>query len=218
MKQKYEEWANALTHGIGAIFGVIALTLMIVVAVRLDDPWRLAAGLTYGISLTILFLASTLYHSARHPALKQRFQVLDHCAIYLLIAGTYTPFLLISLRGAWGYWLFAIIWSLAIFGIVFTLMWRKRFPRTALVTYIAMGWLIIVAAGPMLESVPQPALWLLLAGGLAYTVGTIFYAKDEHIPFGHAIWHIFVLLGAASHFIAIYFYILSPHIGGQSPH
>lgn len=216
MNKRLEEWTNTLTHGIGAIFGIIALTLMVVTAVRLGDPWRLAAGLTYGVSLTVLFLASTLYHGAQKPRLKQLFQKLDHCAIYFLIAGTYTPFLLISLRGAWGYWLFAVIWSMAIFGIVFTLMWRDRFPRTALVTYIAMGWLIIIAAGPMIDAVPQPALWLLLTGGIAYTLGTLFYAKDEQIPFGHAIWHVFVLIGAASHFAAIYFYLLAPTGGAHT--
>lgn len=202
-----EELANSISHGLGAALSVAALTLMVVVSVAADDGWKLASAIVYGTSLVLLFLASTLYHAIRHDAAKGILRLIDHCAIYLLIAGTYTPFLLISLRGAWGWTLFAIIWSLALFGIFFKLQFQHRFPRLSLLTYILMGWLIIVATSEMLAKVPSGALWLLLAGGLVYSLGAIFYAWDR-LPFNHAIWHLFVLAGSTCHFLAVYLYVM----------
>ena len=202
-----EEIANALTHGIGALLGVAALTLMIVMSVKYSDTARVISSLIYGSSLILLYLASTLYHSIQSPRAKRIFQLLDHCAIYILIAGTYTPFMLISLKGTWGYSLLIAIWSLAIFGIVFKVIFHDRYAKVSLFTYLAMGWLCILVGGEMLSKIPTGGLLFLLAGGLAYTFGTIFFVLDR-IPFNHAIWHLFVLAGSVCHFFAIYQYVL----------
>jgi hemolysin III len=202
-----EELANSISHGLGAALSVAALTLMVVVSATAGDGWKLASAIVYGSTLVLLFLASTLYHAIVNRRAKQVLRIIDHCAIYLLIAGTYTPFLLINLRGAWGWTLFAVIWSLALFGIFFKAFYRHRFPRLSLLTYIMMGWLIIVAISEMIAKVPSGALWLLLAGGLTYTVGAIFYSW-ERIPFNHAIWHLFVLGGSTCHFLAVYLYVM----------
>ncbi|MRX26917.1 hemolysin III family protein [Kangiella sp. HZ709] len=199
-----EEVANSISHALGAFLGVAALTMMIMIA---DDGWKLASGIVYGISLIILFTSSTLYHSFRSAKVKKIFKTLDHCAIYTLIAGTYTPYLLISLNGAWGWWLFGVIWLLAVAGIIFKLKFKHRFPKASLIAYILMGWIVVIAIFEMLEKVPAGGLWLLLAGGLSYTFGTIFYAADGKIPYNHAIWHLFVLGGAVCHFLSIYIYV-----------
>ncbi len=200
-----EEIANAISHGIGAFMSVAALTMMIMIA---DDGWKLGSAIVYGLSLVILFTSSTLYHSFQSPKVKRVFKTLDHCAIYLLIAGTYTPFLLVSLKGPWGWSLFGVIWFLAFAGILFKLKFKHRFPKASLMAYILMGWIVVVAIFEMLEKVPAGGLWLLLAGGLSYTFGTIFYAADGKIHFNHAIWHIFVLGGAICHFLAVYIFVL----------
>jgi hemolysin III len=202
-----EEIANSITHGIGALLSVIGLTLMLVLAVAENDAMRTASSIIYGSTLILLFLFSTLYHSFKHHSAKDVFQVLDHCAIYLLIAGTYTPFLLISLEGAWGYSLMAIIWCLAIFGIAFKVHFRERFPKVSLFTYLLMGWLIVVAASEVMARIPAGALTLLIAGGVIYTVGVVFFIWDR-LPYNHAVWHLFVLGGSACHFFAIYGYVL----------
>ena len=202
-----EEIANALSHAIGALLSVAAMTMMIMTAIEPLDGWKLASAIVYGISLVVLFTTSTLYHSFQPESVKKVFQTLDHCAIYFLIAGTYTPFTLISLNGTMGWVLFGIIWSLAIFGIIFKAKYQQRFPKLSLITYILMGWVIVIAAPQMLSNVPEGALWLLLAGGLSYTLGTVFYAADRKIPFNHAIWHLFVLGGAVCHFLGIYLYV-----------
>jgi hemolysin III len=202
-----EEIANSITHGIGTLLSVIGLTLMLVLAVAENDAMRTASSIIYGSTLILLFLFSTLYHSFKHHSAKDIFQVLDHCAIYLLIAGTYTPFLLISLEGAWGYSLMAIIWCLAIFGIVFKVHFRERFPKVSLLTYLLMGWLIVVAASEVMARIPAGALTLLIAGGVIYTVGVVFFIWDR-LPYNHAVWHLFVLGGSACHFFAIYGYVI----------
>jgi hemolysin III len=202
-----EELANSISHGLGAALSVVALTLMVVVSATAGDGWKLASAIVYGSTLVLLFLASTLYHAIVNARAKQILRIIDHCAIYLLIAGTYTPFLLINLRGAWGWTLFAVIWSLALFGIFFKAFYRHRFPRLSLLTYIMMGWLIIVAISEMLAKVPSGALWLLLAGGITYTAGAVFYLW-ERIPYNHAIWHLFVLGGSTCHFLAVYLYVM----------
>lgn len=202
-----EELANSISHGLGAALSIVALTLMVLVSVSSGDGWKLTSAIVYGSSLVLLFLASTLYHAIVNPRAKHVLRLLDHCAIYLLIAGTYTPFLLISLRGAWGWTLFAVIWSLALFGIFFKVYFKHKYPKLSLFTYILMGWLIIVAISEMLAKVPSGAMWLLLAGGLVYTLGAIFYSW-ERIPYNHAIWHMFVLGGSTCHFLAVYIYVM----------
>lgn len=203
-----EEIANALSHAIGALLSVAAMTMMIMSSLEPFDGWKLASSIVYGLSLVMLFTTSTLYHSFQPENLKKTFQTLDHCAIYFLIAGTYTPFVLVSLNGVWGWTLFGIIWSLAVFGITFKVKFKQGFPKASLITYILMGWVIVIAGAEMLEKVPAGALWLLLAGGLSYTLGTIFYAADRKIPYNHAIWHLFVLGGAVCHFLGIYLFVI----------
>lgn len=202
-----DELASSLTHGLGMLLSVTALTLMIVLSANAADAARMTSSIIYGASLVLLYLMSTIYHLVRSPKVRRIFQILDHCAIYLLIAGTYTPFLLISLEGVLGYSLLVIIWGLALFGIVFKTLFTVRFEKVSLFTYLAMGWLIIVAIGEVVENVATGGLSLLIAGGLMYTLGTIFFVW-ERIPFNHAIWHLFVLAGSTCHFFAIYLYVL----------
>lgn len=200
----FEELVNSITHGLGALLSVVALTLMVVVA---NDAFEMTSAIVYGSSMVILFLASTLYHSVTHTPAKNVLKLLDHCAIYLLIAGTYTPFMLISLKGAWGYSILSVVWTLAVIGIYFKLVYKQRFPKISLVTYLAMGWLIIIAAPQMIANVATGGLILLASGGAAYSLGAVFYAFKK-IPFNHAIWHVFVLAGSVCHFLAIYLYVI----------
>ncbi|MCF6224833.1 MAG: hemolysin III family protein [Xanthomonadales bacterium] len=202
-----EEIANAVTHGIGAVLGITALVLLVIMALTQQDSMRLAAAITYGSSLILLYVASTLYHSVPGQRAKRFFQKLDHAAIYVLIAGTYTPVLLISMKGAWGYTLMGIVWSIAVFGVCFKFFFHDRFEKLSLFSYIAMGWIVVFAASELIIKVPTAGLLFLLAGGLAYTLGTIFYANDR-IPYNHAIWHLFVLAGSVLHFVAIYNYVM----------
>ncbi|WP_371378143.1 PAQR family membrane homeostasis protein TrhA [Thalassotalea aquiviva] len=199
-----EEIINSISHAIGALLSVAALTLMIVVA---QDAFELTSAIVYGTSLVVLFLASTLYHSFTHAPLKKVFKLLDHCAIYLLIAGTYTPFMLISLKGAWGYSILSVVWTLAILGIYFKLVYKQRFPKISLLTYLAMGWMVVIAFPQMIANVATGGLILLASGGAAYSLGAVFYAIKK-IPFNHAIWHVFVLAGSICHFLAIYLYVM----------
>ena len=196
------EIASALTHGLGAVAALAGGAVLITLAALHGDAWQLAASIVFGITLLLLYTASTLYHSIQHPVAKGRLKVFDHCAIYLLIAGTYTPFTLIGLRGPWGWGLFIAIWSLALCGVIFKLFYTGRFKRLSTFIYIAMGWLIIVAIKPMLTSLDAWTLGWLLAGGLFYTLGTYFYHR-ESIPYSHAIWHLFVIAGSVCHFVAV---------------
>lgn len=197
-----DEIANALTHGLGAMAALVGGSVMITLAAIYGDGWQLAAAIVYGITLLLLYLASTLYHAIPHPVAKARLKVFDHCAIYLLIAGTYTPFTLIGLRGPWGWGLFAAIWSIALAGIVFKLFFTGRFKLLSTLMYIAMGWLVVVAIKPLMSSVDAWTLGWLLAGGLFYTLGTFFYHR-ESIPYSHAIWHLFVVMGSVCHYVAV---------------
>ncbi|MEW6998455.1 hemolysin III family protein [Colwelliaceae bacterium BS250] len=199
-----EELLNSITHGLGALLSVAALTLMILAA---NDGFELASAIIYGLSMITLFSASTLYHSVTNPSAKKVLKLLDHCAIYLLIAGTYTPFMLISLKGVWGYSILSVVWTLAVFGLYFKLMYKQRFPKLSLITYLAMGWLIVIAMPEMIEKVASGGIILLAAGGAAYSLGAIFYAIKK-IPYNHAIWHVFVLAGSICHFLAIYLYVM----------
>lgn len=195
------ELANALTHGLGAIAALAAGSVLITLAAIYGDGWQLAGAIVFGVCLLLLYLASTLYHAVAHPVAKARLKVFDHCAIYLLIAGTYTPFTLIALRGPWGWSLFAIIWTLAFAGIVFKLFFTGRFKRLSTALYIAMGWVALVAIGPLLRALDGATLGWLLAGGVAYTLGTVFYLRDSR--FAHAIWHLFCVAGSVCHYVAV---------------
>ncbi|MEI2456318.1 hemolysin III family protein [Lysobacter firmicutimachus] len=197
-----EEIANALTHGLGATAALAGGSVMITLAALYGDAWQLGSSIVFGISLLLLYLASTLYHAIQHPIVKGRLKVFDHCAIYLLIAGTYTPFTLIGLRGPWGWGLFAAIWGLALAGIVFKLFYTGRFKLLSTLIYIAMGWLVLVAIKPLIQALEPWTLGWLLAGGLCYTLGTVFYHRPS-LRYSHAIWHLFVVAGSVCHYIAV---------------
>src|SRR5690554_297048 len=205
--QRIEEWLNSATHGIGALLSVIGTIILIAGATQLHDTWKIISFSIFGASLILLYMASALYHGARRPELKKSFKTLDHCAIFLLIAGTYTPFLLVNMRGAVGWTLFAIIWSLAITGVVLKITFANRFKLARVGIYIAMGWLITFASSDLVASLNETALTLTIAGGIVYTAGVAFYLADR-IPYMHAVWHLFVIGGSACHFSAIYFGVL----------
>ena len=202
-----EELANALTHGVGAAAALAGGAVLVTLAATRGDGWQLAGAIVFGVALLLLYTASTLYHAIQHPVAKGRLKVFDHCAIYLLIAGTYTPFTLVGLRGSIGWWLFATIWALALFGVVFKLFYTGRFKRLSTLIYIAMGWLVVVAARPMLQALDGATLVWLLAGGIAYTLGTVFYLRPQ-LRYAHAIWHAFVIAGSVCHYTAVMLHLL----------
>lgn len=197
-----EEIANSVTHGVG-LAGSVAAVPVLVYAAGGRDPWQLAGGVVFGVTLVLLYLASTLYHALPVCRAKTVLRTLDHSAIYLLIAGTYTPFTLGALRGPWGWGLFGTIWALALFGIVAKWTLGFRFPRLSTVLYLAMGWLVVVAIHPLVTNVSPAGLAWLLAGGLCYTGGVAFYVTDTRLRYGHALWHLFVVAGSACHFVAV---------------
>ena len=197
-----EELASALTHGLGATAALAGGAVLITLTALHGDGWQLTAAIVFGVSLLLLYLASTLYHAIRHPQVKARLKVFDHCAIYLLIAGTYTPFTLIGLRGELGWWLFAAIWALALAGVVFKLFFTGRFKLLSTLIYIAMGWLVLVAIVPVFRALDGWTFGWLLAGGVSYTLGTVFYHRPS-LPYSHAIWHLFVIAGSVCHYIAV---------------
>ena len=202
LREKREELASALTHGLGATAALAGGAVLITLAAIFGNGWQLGAAIVFGVCLLLLYLASTLYHSFQHPVLKGRLKVFDHCAIYLLIAGTYTPFTLIGLRGPWGWGLFAAIWTLALAGVVFKLFYTGRFKRLSTLVYVAMGWLVLVAIKPVLAALDAWTFGWLIAGGVFYTLGTIFYHR-ESIPYSHAIWHLFCIAGSVCHYVAV---------------
>lgn len=209
LRARREELASALTHGVGAAAALAGGAVLITLAVLYGNAWQLGAAIVFGVCLLLLYLASTLYHSITHPALKGRLKVFDHCAIYLLIAGTYTPFTLIPLRGTLGWSLFAAIWTLALAGVVFKLFFTGRFKRLSTLIYIAMGWLVLVAIKPVLAALDAWTFGWLMAGGVAYTLGTYFYHR-ESVPFSHAIWHLFCIAGSVCHYIAVMAQVIAP--------
>lgn len=197
-----EELVNALTHGLGAVAALAGGAVLITLAALHGDAWQLAGAIVFGVCLLLLYVASTLYHAVVHPQAKARLKVVDHCAIYLLIAGTYTPFTLIGLRGPWGWGLFAAIWTLALAGVVFKLFFTGRFKRLSTFIYIAMGWLVLVAVKPLLGALDGWTLGWLFAGGACYTLGTVFYHRPS-LRYSHAIWHLFVVAGSVCHYVAV---------------
>ncbi len=197
-----EELANVVTHGVGMIAAVAGAALLIVFAALNGDAWEIVGVSVFATSLVALYTASTLYHAARDPVVKARLKVLDHAAIYLLIAGTYTPFMIDELRGGWGWSLFGVIWGLAIVGIALKLVFIGRFKMISTAVYVAMGWLVLVAVVPLVRNLDPITLVWLVAGGVAYTVGTPFY-HNRRLRYSHAIWHLFVIAGSACHAIAV---------------
>jgi hemolysin III len=196
-----EEIAHSITHGVGLVGAIAALPWLILAARSHGDPWKLAGGIVFGVTAILLFAASTLYHALPDCRAKHLFRLFDHCAIYLLIAGTYTPFTLGVLRGGWGWTLFGLTWGLAIVGIVLKATLRFRFPTLSTLLYLALGWLVVIAARPVLRALTPTEIAWLVAGGMLYTVGVPFYVWSRR--YAHAIWHVFVLGGATCHLVAI---------------
>lgn len=202
-----EEIANSISHGLGCLFGIVGLVLLLTQAVEMRaDAIAITSYSLYGGSMILLFLASTLYHAIPHQKAKRWLKKLDHCAIYLLIAGTYTPFLLVGLKSPLAHGLMVVIWSMALAGIVFKLTIAHRFKIASLATYLCMGWLSLIVIYQLALTLSAGGVWLLAVGGIVYSLGVIFYVA-RRIPYNHAIWHAFVLGGSACHFCAIYFYV-----------
>jgi hemolysin III len=197
-----EEIANSVTHGIGLVLSVAGFAVLLVLAILRGTAWHIVACSIYGASLICLYAASTLYHAALSARLKRGLKIFDHSAIYLLIAGTYTPFLLLNLRGPWGWSLFGVVWGLAFAGVLLKLWFVGHFGRVSTGAYVAMGWLVIVAAKPVIAHVPSATLVWLVAGGLLYSAGVVFYAW-KRLPYNHAVWHLFVLAGSTCHYFAV---------------
>lgn len=202
-----EEVANSVTHGAGLLLSIAGLVLMTVFAVKYGDAWHVVAVSIFGATLIFLYLASTLYHAVPSIRVKNVLQILDHSAIFLLIAGTYTPFTLVSLRGPWGWSLFGVVWTAAVFGFIMQFTPLRNVKVLSLALYVGMGWVVVFAIRPMLSAVPSTALLLLFLGGLAYTVGIAFYLWRS-LHYSHAVWHVFVLAGSLLHFFAIFFYVV----------
>jgi hemolysin III len=198
-----EEIANAVTHGLGLLASLVAVPVLLATTRSRADVWMTLGVAVFGVTLVLMYLSSTLYHAVPQPRAKRLLRTLDHSAIYLLIAGTYTPFLLGPLRGAWGWSLLAVIWALAALGVIAKWTFGFRFPRLSTGVYLGMGWLIVVATVPLAREVPPAGLAWLLAGGLCYTGGVAFHATDHRLRFGHAVWHLFVAGGSLCHFFAV---------------
>ncbi len=202
-----EELANSLTHGFALLLSLVGLVNLVVHAVLHGTTIHLVTVNVFCASMITLFAASTVYHGVSNPALKKICRVVDHASIYILIAGTYTPVSLLMLPPAWGWALFGTIWGLALFGVLFKLFFTGRFDKVSTAVYLLMGWMAVVAMKPLLENMPTGGLLLMLAGGLSYSIGVIFY-RWEKLPYGHAIWHLFVFGGAAFHYFMIALYCL----------
>lgn len=204
---KKEELANSITHGVGLALSLAALVILVSFASMKGDPWKIISFSIYGASLIVLYTASTLYHSFSNVKVKHYLKIFDHAAIYLLIAGTYTPFMLVMLRESIGWILFGVVWLLALIGMCFKLFFTGKFNVLSTIIYLLMGWMVAIAFKPMVQYIPEGGLYWLLAGGLSYSLGVIFYLW-KRVPYHHAIWHIFVLGGSIFHFFAVLFYVL----------
>jgi hemolysin III len=201
------EWFNSISHLIGAALALTGLVLLVVLAARQGDPWKIVSFSIYGTTLLLLYTFSTIYHSVRGKA-KKVFRKMDHISIYLLIAGSYTPFTLITLRGGWGWSLFGAIWGLAIVGIVLDSLPQKGHRVLPVVIYVFMGWLLVIALKPLLRVLPLIGLAWILIGGVFYTSGIVFYALDARVRHFHGIWHLFVLAGSLSHYVTMLLYVV----------
>ena len=214
-KPKYypaaEERLNIISHGLGFVLSVVALVMLILKAQKLGESRHLVSFIIFGASMVLVYAASTFYHSAKTHRLRIRLNILDHAAIYILIAGTYTPFALVTLNGITGWTLLWVVWGMALVGVILKLFYAGRYQLLSTIMYVAMGWLIIFAINPLINNLSTPGLWWLFAGGISYTIGAILFMQKK-IPFNHAIFHIFVLLGTFAHFVSIYFYILPSEV------
>jgi hemolysin III len=199
----WENRANSYTHAIATGMSIAGLAFMVVLASLTGDPWKIVSVSIFGATLVLLYTSSSLYHAVRRPALRKALRIMDHVSINLLIAGTYTPFTLVNLRGQLGWIMFGTIWGLALAGVILEIFFTGRFKILGTLLYIAMGWIIVFAMKPLVSTLPTSALALLFAGGLSYSLGAIFYIFDKKLPFGHAIWHVFVLGGSVCQFISV---------------
>ena len=202
-----EEIANAIIHGLGIALSIAALVILVAFATLSGDGFRLASAIVLGIALVLEYTASTLYHSFPQPRVKHLFKIFDHCGIYLLIAGSYTPFCLVTLREANGWLLFWVIWGLAAVGISLEAFWAYRPRWLSAAVYLGMGWMVVLSMEPLVANLEPAGLWLLVAGGLAYTLGTIFYVM-KRVKYMHAVWHVWVLAGSTCHFLAVLLYVI----------
>ena len=199
---------NSITHLVGSVLALIGTSVLVTTAVmRGGGGAKIAAVAVYGAMLVVLYLSSTLYHSLRAGTAKNIFHIFDHCAIYLLIAGTYTPFTLITLRGAAGWWLFGIVWTLAIAGVAKDVFLHGRYRIVSIVLYVLMGWLVIFAMGPLHRALPMGGIVWLAAGGVVYTLGIAFFAMSRRIPYTHGVWHLFVIVGSICHYVVVARYV-----------
>lgn len=206
-----EEIFNMVSHIVGGAFGIVALVLCLVSSILKGDPWSIVGSAVYGVSMVLLYTMSSVYHGLLPEMAKKVMQVLDHCTIYLLIAGTYTPIALCAIRPrfpAWGWSLFGLVWVIAVVAIVFTAIDLKKYAVLSMICYIGMGWCVVLAAKPVLETIPLPALLWLLAGGIAYTVGAVLYGLGKRHRYMHSVFHLFVLAGSILHFVCIFCYII----------
>lgn len=208
-----EEIANGITHGLGAVASIVGLAVLVGYAAMNGDAQDVTAVAVFGGSMILLYTSSTLYHSVPHDGAREVFKVLDHASIYILIAGSYTPFALISLRGDLGWEVFTIIWSLAGVGVVFKIFFTGKFDKLSTVIYLGMGWLVVFYGKSIMAAVPENGMWLLFAGGMSYTLGVVFYVWDK-LPYNHAIWHLFVLGGTVLHYFSVLLYVV-PDSPGQ---
>ena len=204
---KNEEIMNAVTHGIGAGLSIAGLVILVVFASMYGDAWKIVASAIYGASMIVLYTASTLYHSLSKTKAAPKLNMFDHISIYYLIAGSYTPFMLVNLRGGWGWSIFGVVWACAIAGTVLKIIYGNKLRKVSTIIYLAMGWLIIIAIYPFVKNVETGGIILVVLGGLSYTIGVIFY-KWKSLPFNHAIWHLFVLAGTVLQFFAVLFYVV----------
>ncbi|MFK5882607.1 MAG: hemolysin III family protein [Sulfurospirillum sp.] len=202
-----EEIWHAITHGIGFFLGITGLVILVISASKHSNILGITTSTIYGATLIIMYGSSTLYHSITNIRIKKLFQTFDHASIYILIAGSYTPISLLTLRGAWGWSIFGVNWSIAIFGIILKFLYPGRFEKLSLYLYVIMGWMVLIAFDPLIHNMPNGGLWLLVIGGLFYSFGVIFYVKDTK-PYFHTIWHFFVLAGSICHYFAVLFYVL----------
>lgn len=202
-----EEIANSVTHGMGLALSLAGLAVLVTLAALRGTAWHIVSCAVYGATLVILYAASTLYHSARGPRVKRVLRILDHSAIYLLIAGTYTPFALVTLRGAWGWSLLGVVWGLALAGILWKVWFVDRFVVVSTTVYLVMGWLAVIAAKPLLAALPAGGIAWILAGGLCYTAGVVFFGWKK-LPYGHTVWHVLVVAGSVCHFLAVLLYVI----------
>ncbi len=203
-----EELLNAISHGLGALFGIVGTVLCIVKAANTGDPWRIVSGSIFGVTVLLLYLMSCLYHALKVNMAKRVFRVIDHCTIFLLIAGTYTPFTLVTLRGTVGWVLFGIVWGMAVLGITLNAVNLKKFSKISVACYLVMGWAIVAAFQPLAEALAPQGVSLLIWGGIAYTVGAILYGIGAKVKYFHSVFHFFCLAGTVLHFFAIYLYVL----------